>query len=113
VLAYVHQFLSNVAFSVVIEGAVAFGMYRLLWGSWRLTPIAAAVVGTLLTIPYVWFVFPTLLWATPTLIVVVGEGFAVCVETILYRYVCNISLTQALLLSISANAASYLLGLLV
>lgn len=72
-----------------------------------------AAVGTALTIPYVWFVFPTLFYASPLFIVAIGEAFAVVAETLLYRYAAEASWKFALACSCIANAASYIVGQLV
>lgn len=111
-LAYAHQFLANLSFSLIVESGVALLLYRAIWKTWSTQLVTAAIIGTTLTIPYVWFVFPTLLWEFPILIIVVGEVVAVCAETVLYRYLCALSWKQAATISIAANAASYLLGIL-
>lgn len=111
-LAYVHEFLRNLLFSGAVESVIAVGLYRVLRRSWAFTPAIAASVGTALTIPYVWYVFPTLFWATPSATIMGGELFAVLIETFFYRSLCNVPYRTAFLLSLCANGASYGLGIL-
>lgn len=112
-LTYVYLFLGNLLFSCVVEA----GLVGMLVHATKMANAArvtvVAIVGTALTIPYVWFVFPTLLYSSPTAIILVGEMFAFTVEGLLYAYFCNLPLRVALLLSFIANLASYGLGQLV
>lgn len=109
-LAYAYLFLKSLVFSCVVETSVAGTFVRVTKNGEVLRAVLVAIVGTALTIPYVWFVFPTLLYFSPIAIILVGETFAFLVEGFLYAYFCGLSLRFALLLSLVANLASYLLG---
>lgn len=108
-LAYVQRFLEALSLSVVIEAFIVLGLAMFFQKNRRLALIG--VLGTLCTIPYVWFVFPTLLWSFGPWIVPVGEGFAVLAEALLYRYFGGLRWPLALLFAIAANGASFLMPL--
>jgi hypothetical protein len=104
-LDYVHRFLEALLFSAVIEGAVVLALCAVFkkekWISW------IAVFGTLCTIPYVWFVFPTLFWYAAGLGTFIAESFALLFEAALYRVIGKLNWRNALLFSFIANAISY------
>lgn len=106
-LDYAHQFLVALLVSITIESLVVLGLATFLKKDRRIALIA--VFGTMLTIPYVWFVFPTIFWYSATMIVYCGEGFAFLFEAALYRYLGKLSWPMAFLFSAVANSASYFL----
>lgn len=107
-LTYVIQFLNALLFSVVVEGLVILFLCVLLKKDKKLVLIEA--LGTLCTIPYVWFVFPTVFWYSATSALYMGEGFAFLFEAMLYKVLGKLSWREALLFSLLANAASFFLG---
>lgn len=107
-LTYVYTFLHALIFSATIEGLVVFGLASILKKNRRLWLIA--VLGTMCTIPYVWFVFPTLLWYSSSFAVICAESFAFLFEALLYKVLGKLSWKYALVFSCVANAASYFLG---
>jgi len=107
-LDYVHHFLSGLILSVVIESLVILLLCFLLKKDKRLFLIA--VFGTFCTIPYVWFVFPTLFWYSSGLIIWLGESFAFLFEAVLYKILGKLTWKHALLFSFCANLASYFFG---
>lgn len=107
-LTYVYQFLQALLFSVVVESLVVFILCLYFKKDKRITLLAG--LGTILTIPYVWFVFPTLFWYSAITSLYLAEGFAFLFETILYKVLGKITWKQALLFSLVANASSYFLG---
>ncbi|HQU07893.1 MAG: hypothetical protein B7X04_02375 [Parcubacteria group bacterium 21-54-25] len=111
-LIYVHQFLNALVFSALVEGAVVLLLCLLLRKGRQtiLATISVAVFGTMGTIPYVWFVFPTIFWYSANTALYTAEGFAFVAEALLYRFVGKLSMRQAFLFSLLANAASYFLG---
>ncbi len=111
-LAYLREFFDALAFSVAVEGGVIL-LLCLLFRMDKRTTVAnvlVAVFGTASTIPYVWFVFPTLFWYSATTAVFLAEVFAFLAEALLYRFVGRLSTRQAFLFSLLANSASYILG---
>lgn len=72
--------------------------------------VFAGVIASALTLPFLWFVLPGLLpggWLVP-----VGEALVWLVEAAILKVMLRVSLVQALLLSLIANALSFGAGLL-
>lgn len=107
-LVYVHQFLNALTFSVIVESFVVLLLCIYFKRDKRI--FLVATLGTLCTIPYVWFIFPTLFWYSSSTAIYVGEGFAFIFEAILYKVLGKLSWKQALIFSLLANGASYFLG---
>jgi hypothetical protein len=66
-------------------------------------------VGTMLTIPYVWFVFPVVFWSARTVALPVAELFAFLVEACIYKFYGKVHWKIAVLFSFVANLMSYML----
>lgn len=111
VLAYAHQFLLALAFSITVEGLIILVLCLLFKKDKRIAWIA--VLGTVCTIPYVWFVCPTIFWYSLTTSIAVGEGGAFIFEAILYKVLGKLNWRYALIFSLLANASSYVLGRIV
>ena len=107
-LDYVYDFIHSLVFSVVVESLVVWILCILFKKDKRI--FLVAVLGTLCTIPYVWFVFPTLFWHSSITIILFGEGFAFLFEALLYKILGKLSWKEALIFSFLANIASYFLG---
>lgn len=107
-LTYVHQFLGSLLFSIAVESVVVLFLCVLFKKEKRIAFIA--ILGTMLTIPYVWFVFPTLFWYSASLALYFGEGFAFLLEAIFYKVFGKLKWEYALTFSLLANSASYFLG---
>lgn len=107
-LDYVQHFLNALIFSIVVESIIVFVLCVVFKKDKRIFLIA--VLGTLCTIPYVWFVFPTLFWHSSPAIIYIGEGFAFLFEALLYKILGKLSWKDALLFSFLANITSYFLG---
>jgi hypothetical protein len=104
---YERQFLAALCLSLATESLIVAAIFRALR-----RPIGRAVlvcvIGTALTLPYVWFVLPPFLPGEHAMRY--AELFAVTVEAILYSKFIPCAARDALLLSIAANAASYGIG---
>ena len=112
-LAYLFQLFDSFAFSVLVEAAIAYTICKIVWKKEITNPkfiACLAVIGTFMTIPYVWFVFPTLFWYSYSLSIILAEIFAFIVESFVYKYLGKLSWHQALILSLSANSTSFFLG---
>ena len=73
--------------------------------------IAAVSLAQLATHPSVWFIWPLFGWPRP-LYLVIAEGFALCLEALVYRLVCErLAWSRAVAASALANGASVLVGL--
>jgi hypothetical protein len=107
-LTYVYQFLDALLFSCFVESIVILVLCCVYKINKRIVLLAG--IGTLLTIPYVWFVFPTLFWYSSTLALYLAESFAFLVEVGVYVWLGKLSWKHAMIFSFLANSASYLLG---
>jgi len=108
-LEYVHQFLIALVFSIVVESVAVLVLCMLLKKEKSIVWLAA--LGTVCTIPYVWFVFPTIFWYSASATLVMGEIGAFVFEAGIYKIFGKISWRDALVFSLIANAASYFLGM--
>lgn len=107
-LSYVFQFLQGLTFSVVVEILVVFLLCFAFKKDKRIALVAG--LGTLCTIPYVWFVFPTLFWYSSDHGIYLAESFAFLFEMVLYKIVGKLSWRYAFLFSLLANTISFFLG---
>lgn len=109
--AYTHQFLWVLAFTDLVELCAVF-----LYVRWRHLPVStrrilyAGLFASFSTIPYVWYVFPSLFPGSLSTAYVVGEVFATTIETFIYAFVLDIRLREGVAVSIFANAASLIGG---
>jgi hypothetical protein len=110
-MTYVQHFLYAFAVTLVTELAVA--VLVLAPGGQLSRRVAAVAVAQLATHPAVWFFWPLFGWPRPVYLLV-AEGFALVIETLIYRLVLQrLPWTRALAASALANAASLALGTLV
>lgn len=76
----------------------------------RFTPALAAMLGTSLTHPTLWFGWSKL-FDNYWLYILTGEAAVVLAETVVYRLVVGVGWRRALGVSALVNAASYLAGI--
>ncbi len=106
------RFLIVLPLDLAIEcGALIACKYLLFRKSFRtasaLSLLPAGIVATALTLPYVWFVIPFFIRGRiPYLLF--SETFAVIVEGFLYWFILKVKLRMGLLVSLIANAASFI-----
>ena len=106
------RFLIVLPIDLAVECAVLFACkYLLFKKSFQpvsvLTVVLAGIIATSLTLPYVWFIVPYFIHGRIAYLVV-SEAFAVVVEGFLYRFLLKIKLQIGLLVSLLANAASFI-----
>lgn len=113
---YIQLFFIYLAFTVAIEMASLFLGIRYILNikSTRIATSKIIITGfiSVLTLPFVWFVFPNII-NNYILYVVIAEVFAVGAEGIFYRFFLKINWWQAIVISFICNLASFLFGLLV
>lgn len=110
-LSYVYHFLEALIFSCVVEGITIFILCTALKQNKKIAYLGA--LGTMLTIPYVWFIFPVVFWSKLTLALPLAEFFAFLVETFIYRFYGKVSWKVAILFSFFANLMSFILWKLI
>lgn len=109
---YIHNFITSLAFTVVVETLLLFLLLRLIFKDKTGTKkvIFAGAFASFSTIPYVWFVFPYIFsWSLSTSLYY-SEPFAFIVEAIFYRTFLKTRWGASLIISLTCNLASYLLG---
>lgn len=109
------RFLAALGITVVVETAVILCLIRLVFklDSVRLSWPRGAFAGffaSFATLPYLWFVLPAFVRSYP-ISVVSGELGVFVIEAIAYVFLLNLPLRKTLLLSLSANLASIIAGL--
>lgn len=109
---YEAMFLKALCWTLVFEVPVVVAALRL--SPWKVgiswpSVFGAAVVPTLLTLPYLWFLGPWLA-PDPFVRVLVGEVAVALVESVLIALVARIPWHRALVVSVAANALSWSAG---
>ena len=114
-LTYVHQFILNWLFTLLVEIPALIVIGRYLFKiphekislSWL---ILGGIFASTMTIPWVWFIFPVFFYNSMAVAIAIGEIFAFAVEAIFYVFAFKVSVRQAVVISFIANASSFLLG---
>lgn len=110
------KFLHALFLTVAIESfalvAVVRSVYRITASNISLGRcVAAGILASSLTLPYLWFVLPAWFPDFWTL-AAIGEPSVVIIEGLFYWFALRISLPRSLLLSLIANALSFTIGIL-
>jgi hypothetical protein len=114
-LIYTYKFLLALIFTVFVETILLWLIIRKIFkfkeGRFN-TPniIFAGIMASFSTIPYVWYIFPILIYWSFNLSLILSEIFAILVEAIFYRFFFNIKFRDCLLISFVCNFASWGLG---
>lgn len=110
---YTHSFLTSLVFTMAIETALLYLILRFVIKYPDLSSLKIVTIGLLAnftTVPYVWFVFPTLLnWSRNTSLLY-SEPFVFLVEAFIYQIYLKTSVRTSLFVSLVCNAASYFIG---
>jgi hypothetical protein len=100
-----------IAFVLTVASELVIAVPLLAAGGSRPRRVAAVCLAQLATHPAVWFIWPLLALPRP-LFLLLAEGFAVCVEALIYRFSFErLSWSRCLAASALANAVSVLVGL--
>ena len=105
------RFLVALAVTVVLETAVLALAVRLTRAPEKqpfLRVMAAGILASTLTLPYLWFILPR--FVNGRWFVVVGESLVVLVEAAVLALVLPASTRRALALSLICNVTSWLAG---
>jgi len=95
--------------TLAIEGAVAAAL-AVQFKLRPLAAVAAAIVGSTVTHPLLWYVHPRMVDILGDLTTPVLEGAVIALETLPYRALATRRWDEAALLSLLANAASWWIG---
>ena len=109
-MIYETHFLFALFITIAIETLVVFLLLYKDVGFFK--RVSAGILPTALTLPYIWFVFPAFLgmgefyrW--------VSEIFAVIIEAWMICLIASISLYRAFFISLTANVASFIIGMII
>ncbi|MBU1197154.1 hypothetical protein KJ765_01440 [Candidatus Micrarchaeota archaeon] len=110
------RFVQALAVTLFLEAGVLLVFWKL--NAFRIKPswkprewLAAAIIPSTLTLPYLWFVLPP--FVNSAYYILFGEVLVTLAETLLLSYLLRLKLRNALVLSVAANTVSYSVGLLV
>lgn len=106
-------FLVSLSLTIVIESAVLLFISRVFWRDLKLDNkrfYISAALPSLLTLPYLWFVFP--LFLPDHMVIAVGEMAVVLAEALLLKFLLGISWQRSALASLLCNLSSYVVGVL-
>jgi len=110
-MLYETRFLIALLFTYLIEVPVAYVLMRFLFKvKDRFRILTVAVLTSLVTLPYLWFVLPP--YVDARLYVVSGEFLVVISEALLICMLLKLRLDKAFFVSLVANSASYFFGVL-
>lgn len=111
---YLHRFITAFVFTETVEIIVLFLLIWFFYSKKELGVVKIVIVGflaTFSTLPYVWFVFPSMIIISFNLYIAVSELFAFVMEAILYRLCFGFKWRMVFILSFTCNVVSFLLGL--
>jgi hypothetical protein len=116
-LTYTYRFLFALVFTIFIETIILWIFIRKIFkfkdGRFsNLNIIFAGIMASFSTIPYVWYVFPILIYWSFKLSLILSEVFAFLVEAIFYRFYFDVKFRYSLLISFVCNLFSWGLGYL-
>jgi len=114
---YELKFLIALLDTVIIETIVMIFLVKKMYKkdmehvSWERL-IFAGVFCSFASLPYLWFIAPYFL-RTKALLYSVGEISVFLIESVIIYFILRIKFTRALIISLSCNLASFLLGMYV
>jgi hypothetical protein len=116
-LAYTYRFLFALVFTIFIETIILWIFIRKIFkfkkGRFNnLNIIFAGIMTSFSTIPYVWYIFPILIYWSFKLSLILSEVFAFLVEAVFYRFYFDVKFKYSLLISFVCNLFSWGLGYL-
>ena len=108
-------FLKSLGLTVLIETCVLIFFFRLIVKQKKLgisKLLLTGFIASFATLPYLWFIFPVYI-TDKILYIIVGESFAILVETFIIALVLRIKVTISFLCSLLCNTISFLAGLII
>jgi hypothetical protein len=110
---YEINFLKALIFTISIETTVLFLLFKLIFKSLRIKNwliLFTGILTTFSTLPYLWFILPIFI-KTHIYYSIISEVSAIMIESVIILALLRISYKKALIVSITCNMASYLVGL--
>jgi hypothetical protein len=111
---YTHNFTISLIVTMTLECLTIFLLYKhfFKYKMQDIKVILTTFFASFFTLPYVWFVFPTLFMWTRNTSLYYSEFFIFAIESIFYKYILKFSWKHAILASLLANLVSFYLPML-
>lgn len=111
-MSYEVSFLYSLLITLIVEVPILFFLVHYLYKKlekWNI--VFVGIIASTLTLPYLWFILPMYI-PDRTFYILVGELIIILIEAFIYFRLLKLKIGQALLISLVANLASVLAGLL-
>lgn len=109
---YERLFLLSLLITLIVEVPVVFLIGHYIYKiseKWNI--IFSGIISSVLTLPYFWFILPVFI-SNRTTYIIIGESTIIFVEALIYFKILKLKFSQAFLVSLIANIASILIGLI-
>ena len=113
-MIYEQKFLLSLLLTLAIEIPTALLLIKYFYQQKMETSkiVFVGLIASALTLPYFWFILPFYV-SSWIVCVVIGEGLIALIEAFIYFKFLQLKFSQALTVSLIANSASIVLGLLI
>lgn len=108
-------FLKSLVLTVIIEMSVIILYFRLILKNNEVAIsrlLFTGFIASFATIPYLWFILPGFI-EEKIWYIIIGESFAVLVETLIIEAILRINFRKSFLCSLTCNIISFLTGLII
>lgn len=111
-MSYEQSFLYSLFLTLLIEVPIVYFLVQYLYKKNEKGDILiAGIISSVLTLPYFWFILPAFV-SNRIVYIILGESVIILIEAFIYHRLLKLKFTQALFVSLVANLASALFGLL-
>lgn len=108
-------FLKSLILTISIESIVLILFFRFIIRTENLSIyrlLSAGIIASFATLPYLWFIVPNFVYQK-TGYVLLGESFAVLMETFIIGVILRIKIWKSFLSSLTCNLVSFSIGLII
>ena len=114
-IAYTHKFIFYLFFTVLTETVIIFFIIRYLFriSSKELKTaklIFSGIFASFSTIPYVWYIFPILIYWSYGWSLILSELSAFFIEAVFYSIFLKLNYKKSLFVSLISNSSSFFLA---
>jgi len=113
-MSYEQKFLVALFLTLIVEVPLVLFFVRYIYKHKNIgisNIIFIGILASALTLPYLWFVLPTFI-SNQVAYQIIGEFLVILIEASIYYKLLKLKTAEALLVSLVANIASVVLGLL-
>ena len=114
-MLYEQKFLFSLFLTLIVEIPIALFLVKYLYKHKEIKIskiVFVGIIASALTLPYFWFILPVYV-SSRSLYIFIGEILIIFIETIIYNQFLELKLPKAFVVSLVANIASILLGLII